>query len=105
MDMIKNLNNRIDQWVVETFSPIVEKMGIEKAKFIRTASLVWMIVFYGITSAIWLVLSVEYTVGIITSVSLPVGVFLMALCVLGLIGYYGYIFLDRALLDEEIKIK
>ena len=104
MEKVKQINIQIDKWVIKTFDPILQKHGYTKMDYIRKISIAWMILFYGSGIILWL----SMLIGYIKAGQMPANAInstwaQIDLCIVGLIGYYGYIFTDRTLWDEDIK--
>ena len=103
-EKIQQINHRIDQWVIRTFDPVLQKFGYVKIDLLRKASIIWMILFFGSAVILWLIMLTGY----LSTGQMPVNSITstwaqIILSTIGLIGYYGYIFIDRTLWDEDIK--
>ena len=102
-----DINKKLDNWVVRTFSPLKKQMSYEGLCAIRKLALGWLILFIAIAVMDWFWLIVY----VITHdmVMSPNGSshvwFEIIACAISLMGYCPYIFLDRILLEEDIKRK
>ena len=100
------MNNKIDDWVVTTFNPLLERFGYKTTGTIRNLGLIWLVIFFGTATVLWaIMLSVYIKTGHMPPNASTSTWNQIILCGVGLLGYYVYIFIDRILINEEIKGK
>ena len=100
------INNSIDNWVVTTFNPLLEKFGYRTTSIIRHVGMIWLVLFFTAATVLWAIMLGAY----IKTGQMPPNASestwtQIILCGIGLLGYYVNIFLSRILIDEDIKRK
>lgn len=106
MSKTTKINESIDSWVVRTFNPILKKFGYKTTSLIRYAGLAWFTLFCSIAIILWAIMVIAYIkTGQMSSNASASTWKQIILCGIGLPGYYTYLFLDRIMIDEDIKRK